>query len=77
MQVTQVLLKRLLPQWVEEEKERWMAGHYTDMSQYGTAILNAKAIGRCEAIHDILNLDYETFCMELGYEPPRTDTMEQ
>jgi hypothetical protein len=29
----------------ETFKERWAAGAFTDLSQYGTAILNAKAIG--------------------------------
>jgi hypothetical protein len=66
--VTQLLRKRLLPQWVEEEKDRWAAGHFTDLSQFGTAILNAKAIGRCETLEDIISLDYESLCQELGYE---------
>jgi hypothetical protein len=54
-----------------------MSGCYTDVSQFGTAILNAKAIGRCEAVHDVMNLDYETFCMELGYEPKQREPEER
>ena len=43
----------------ESLKERWASGAYTDQSQFGTAIMNAKAIGNCEAIDSITTLEYE------------------
>jgi len=43
---------------VELRKAQWAAGAYTDQSQFGTAILNAKAIGFCEACEDIIALEY-------------------
>lgn len=44
---------------VEERKEQWASGQFTDLSQYGTAILNAKAIGAVEEGEWIASLDYE------------------
>ena len=46
--------------------ERWEAGQFTDQGQFGTAILNAKAIGQCEEILFLLELDVETLNMELA-----------
>ena len=36
-----------------------MAGEFTDQSQFGTAISNAKAIGACQAFEDVLGVDLE------------------
>lgn len=52
-------LYRILRQWRADLKDQWASGAYTDLSQYGTAILNAKAIGTCEAFEKILELDFE------------------
>ena len=57
---------RLLRKWKEEAKEQWAAGAFTDLSQYGTAILNAKAIGGCELIENVLDLTFEQVIGELG-----------
>lgn len=61
-------LHRLLKAWQESKKEEWMAGLFTDQSQYGTAILNAKAIGFCEAAQTILELDFEQVIGEISHE---------
>lgn len=50
----------------EAFKEQWAAGVFTDLSQYGTAILNAKAIGGCEQLDWLIGLDYETLKGELS-----------
>lgn len=46
--------------WLREQglKEQWASGAFTDQSQFGTAILNAKAIGNCEACASVRELDY-------------------
>lgn len=51
--------RRILRQWILDLKEQWAAGAFTDMGQFGTAILNAKAIGNCEAFDKVIGLDYE------------------
>ena len=43
----------------ESLKESWAGGAFTDLSQYGTAILNAKAIGNCEMLDLMINVEYE------------------
>jgi hypothetical protein len=67
-------LRQVLRLWQEEYKEQWAAGAYTDMSQFGTAILNAKAIGNCEALERVLGLDYNQAIGEIddSYEYERT-----
>ena len=50
----------------EAFKERWAAGEFTDLSQYGTAILNAKAIGGCEQLDWLIGLDHEALQGELS-----------
>lgn len=62
--VTQAL-EQALKNWKKTFQERWAAGEFTDQSQYGTAILNAKAIGNCELIERVLNLDMEQLEGEL------------
>lgn len=42
----------------EELKERWASGAFTDQGQFATAIANAKAIGQCEEISFVLDLDF-------------------
>lgn len=49
-------------------KDLWSSGEFTDMSQFGTAILNAKAIGNCEVYNEIVNLDFEQVTEELADE---------
>ena len=55
-------------------KEQWASGAFTDQSQFGTAILNAKAIGNCEAVELILNLEYEQLLGESDGEQQRVET---
>lgn len=49
----------------DDRKDMWMSGLFTDQSQYGTAILNAKAIGFCEAAQIIIDLDYQQVIQEI------------
>ena len=49
---------KLLGQWVVELQRAWSSGQFTDLGQFGTAILNAKAIGACEAYQRVVNLEY-------------------
>lgn len=58
-------LKQVLRVWVAETKDQWAAGTFTDMSQFGTAILNAKAIGHVELCERVLGLDFEQLQSEL------------
>lgn len=51
-------------------KTQWAAGQFTDLSQYGTTILNAKAVGKCEAFTLLSELDYNQFLAEIDYEEP-------
>lgn len=58
-----------------ELQEQWASGKFTDQSQFGTAILNAKAIGNCETLDWFLDLDYEALLGEIDDgEPKRTGT---
>ena len=63
--VTQAL-QLLLRRRQDDLKEQWAAGQFTDQGQFGTAILNAKAIGNCEAYEKIEQLDFEEFIEELS-----------
>ena len=58
-------LQQILLNWKNELKSQWAAGTFTDLSQFGTAILNAKAIGNCEAFDKIAELEYEQLESEL------------
>ena len=62
---TQALLG-VLALWKESVKEQWAAGVFTDMSQFGTAILNAKAIGAVQMIDQIINIEYDRVIGELS-----------
>jgi hypothetical protein len=50
-------LRAWLRQGLEDEKDSWAAGAYTDQSQWATAIKNAEAIGRCGLAKTILELE--------------------
>ena len=63
--VTQAILG-LARRRKEAFKEQWATGAFTDLSQYGTAILNAKAIGGCEQLDWLLELDYHQVRGELS-----------
>ena len=51
-------LSKLLNVWREEAKEQWAAGAFTDQSHFATAILNAKAVGKCEMISRIQDISF-------------------
>jgi len=54
-------LRKILRNRVNDLKEQWAAGAFTDQSQFATAILNAKAIGNCELAEFVIGLDFEQF----------------
>lgn len=58
-------VKLILQARISELKNKWASGAFTDMSQYGTAILNAKAIGTCEAFDRVIGLDYVQFSEDI------------
>jgi hypothetical protein len=43
----------------ESFKEQWASGAFTDQGQFATAILNAKAIGNCEALERVANIEFD------------------
>lgn len=43
---------------IEALKTRWSEGAFTDQSQFATAIMNAKAIGQCEFVAKVRDLDF-------------------
>lgn len=45
--------------WKEELKNHWVSGSFTDQSEFGMALLNAKAIGTCQLIDHIVNFEYD------------------
>lgn len=59
------VMRIILNNWKEQLKSQWAAGSFTDLSQFGTAILNAKAIGNCEAFDRMIELEYEQLEQEL------------
>lgn len=54
----------------EEMKNQWEAGRFTDSTQWGQAMLNANAIGKCEAYTLLEELDYSKLLAEIDYEEP-------
>jgi hypothetical protein len=62
------VLRHVLLSWKEQVKEQWAAGSFTDMSQFGTAILNAKAIGAVQLIDQIMGLEYDRIVGEVADE---------
>lgn len=63
--VTEALLRQVLPARLEELRNKWEAGDFTDQSQFATAISNAAAIGQCKAIRWVMELNHETLQGEL------------
>lgn len=59
-------------------KDQWESGRFSDYSHFGHALLNANAIGKCEAFALLAELDYDKLLMELDYEqleqPQRAST---
>lgn len=55
---TTKLLMAYLKREKDDVKERWAAGEFTDQSQFATAIVNAKAVGKCEAYSKIESIEY-------------------
>lgn len=55
--VTQELHK-YLGKWQSDLKEQWASGAFTDQSQFGTAILNAKALGTCDACARVMEFEF-------------------
>lgn len=49
----------------ERWKERWAAGEFTDLNDYGTTILNAKGIGNCEALDSLITISFHTVTTEI------------
>jgi hypothetical protein len=58
-------VKRTLKVWQQVLMEQWASGAFTDMSQFGTAILNAKAIGQFEALARVLDISLDQLGEEL------------
>ena len=56
---------QLLGFWKRQRQEQWSSGQFTDLSQFGTAILNAKAIGNVEMLDKIRGLDNVSFLDEV------------
>lgn len=56
----------MLGKWRDQVKEQWASGAFTDMSQFGTGILNAKAIGAVQLIDQVIGLEYDRVLGELG-----------
>lgn len=61
-------LRAVMAQRRQLLKDQWEAGRFSDQSQFGHAILNAKAIGACEAFTLLEELDYDKLLTELDYE---------
>lgn len=49
----------------ENLKEQWASGSFTDVHRYGTAIVNAKAIGRVQELDWIVQLEFVDLYEEL------------
>ena len=58
----------LLRKGVELRKEQWASGTFEDASQFATAIKGSRAIGNCEALQSVLELEYEQLIGELSDE---------
>lgn len=48
-------------QWAQRQedelKNQWAEGNFTALNQYGTTIANAKAIGNCEMLDKLKNVE--------------------
>jgi len=58
-------LRRTLLYWQRQKQEQWASGAFTDQQHFGTAILNAKAIGNCEAWNQVIELDFDKLIGEI------------
>ena len=57
--------RQVLRQWVDELKDRWASGSFSSPHEHETMILNAKAIGNCEVIEKVIDLDYDQLVGEI------------
>lgn len=62
---------RRLHEWLRSKqaswKDQWAAGAFTDVHEYATAILNAKAIGNCQMVDSVLNIELSDLYEEMEY----------
>tara|TARA_R110000868_G_scaffold2620_7_gene18731 strand:- start:2285 stop:2542 length:258 start_codon:yes stop_codon:yes gene_type:complete len=58
----------LLRKGIAGRKEQWTRGDFEDVSQFATAIKGSRAIGNCEALQSILDLEYEQLIGEMSDE---------
>lgn len=58
-------MRRVMVGWKVDLADRWLSGEFTDLSQYATAIKNAKAIGQAETLSTLLEMDFEGFATEV------------
>jgi hypothetical protein len=56
-----VLLNQHLRLQLQELKDRWSDGHFTSEDISRGALLNANAVGQCEVLTEIINLQPEQF----------------
>jgi hypothetical protein len=66
--VTRQVLK-ILEEKVEEGKQHWANGGFVGATAEQTAIVNAMAVGKTQALQAIINMDYETFVSEMDDGP--------
>lgn len=52
----------------EAFKESWARGDFTHLEHIATALLNAKAIGACDTLQEVLEIDYPVILGELSDE---------
>lgn len=71
--MTKVLRERVLPQWRQEQVELWMHGAFTNPLEAGTLQQNAKAIGICETVNKLLELDFIALKGAMDDEQERTE----
>lgn len=55
----------LLRKGIDGRKEQWSRGDFEDASQFATAIKGSRAIGNCEALQSVLDLEYEQLIGEM------------
>ena len=60
-----VQVLQVVQQWREALKDSWANGTFRE-----SAPAQFHAMGAVENCQDILNMDYETFIKELGYDEP-------
>ena len=55
----------ILQSKIEEGKQHWANGGFVGNSAEQTAIVNAMAVGKTQAMQAVINMDYETFVAEI------------